>query len=233
MTPDPTPTVADFAAWVANARSVLDDYVATDAQMVTVGLTLCQEVPVTWARADELTSGLGPSSVGLTAQNVMDLSGLAESTICPGGTVLPNAGAAGAFDSEPTPVALPKCPTMKQLKGVVRVVSSRRNPDIEGSRIWLLEIRVTNPRPYPVYLSGWLQSQTEFGQAPLLSPPDAKYVENTFDLPLKPGRNTIRTEAMDVELGEKPSRLTWKYWTVSPTEHVTDPDQPCEQVSSS
>ncbi|MBB2988511.1 hypothetical protein [Terracoccus luteus] len=227
--PAPVRTVGNYDAWIVLARNVLDEEVATDPQMISLGFALCREVPISSARAEELASGLGPALVGLTAENVMDLSDVAEQTICPSGVMLPNP----AMMPEPTPVALPNCPTMKQLKNALRVVSSH----IDSSRgfderVYLIELRFTNPRPYPVYLNGEVAGADPDGPTMLLPWEPSTYVQDLHGIKLKPGKTTIRMEVTGSGSDHRISPLSWDYWAIAPSENVTDDGARCEQTTS-
>ena len=97
--------VADFQGWISGSRALLDEHAATDTGMLFVGVTLCQQIPMSAEAAAAIEAGSSRSGVVITADEVTRLVSLAESTLCPGGVMLADPTASTAASPQAVPRA--------------------------------------------------------------------------------------------------------------------------------
>ena len=230
VTTTPSVAPADLAGWIAGSRLILNEYTGNDAGMLYLGVLVCQEMPMTPERAAAIAARPLVSPVPpVTAGEYMTLADLAEQTLCPGGimltepTIAPSSVAPEPSPVAPTPTA--KCPTIPQMTPRFKIVGTKPAADGSG-RVVIVDLTLTNPRPYPVYLSGDL---SDGGVANSLFGSDTGRAYG--DVPLSARRTTtVRKEL--TYFGGMPESLQWVFWAVSGSESVSQ-DAACEQTSSS
>ena len=228
VTATPSVASADLAGWIAGSRLILDEYTGNDAGMLSLGVLVCQNMPMTPERAAVIAATpLVSPGPPVTAGEYMSLADLAEQTLCPGGimltepTIAPSSVAPAPSPLVPTPTA--KCPTIPQMKPLFNIVGTKPAADGSG-RIVIVDLTLTNPRPYPVYLSGDLSGG---GVAYPLFPIDTARAYG--DVPLPSGSTTtVRTEL--TYFGGTPNSIQWVFWAVSGSESVSQ-NAACEQTS--
>lgn len=220
---------ADFATWIAGSRRLLQEEQANDLGMLFIGVTICRNIPISSARAAEIEDGSRASGVVVTAEEVLALESLAEATLCPGGVMLPEPRSEALPSPPPTtsaPRVVKRCPTMKQLQAKMRIVKRKPSPDGVG-KVVTIALSLDNPRTYALSLYGDIEYPAEFGPEQLFPAGD----QDILGLPIKPGRQTIRLEMLDIGGDATSPSLRWRYWTINGEEDESGVEA-CEQSTS-